>query len=74
MLIDASKYASVREALREAMTTSLPAPHTSVVIEGVINPDMPIRRVQIAVAQVTPADWKIFTERDGDSLAIYRWT
>lgn len=53
------------------MTTSLPQPHTSTVL-AIRN--MSARRVQIMVAQVRPDDWKLFTERDGDAVRIYRWT
>jgi hypothetical protein len=74
MLIDASNYPSVRAAIRETMATALTGPHTSLVIDGIINPDMSVRHLQIAVAQVTPADWKLFTERDGETLTLYRWT
>lgn len=71
------KPLTVRLALWEAMTTSLTGPGTQLVLNGAINAqgdDVPLKNLQIIAAQVTPKNWKLFTERTSDKLTLYRWS
>jgi hypothetical protein len=71
------KPLTVRLALWEAMTTALTGPGTSLEISGAINAQgdaVILKNLQIVAAQITPKNWKLFTERTPDKLTLYRWS
>lgn len=84
MIIDASQadrtdgpYGSrtVKLALWEKVSPLLP--HQSLRIDGVCDAqgrDIPMKNVQINVAQITPKGWKMFTERNDGGITVYRWS
>jgi hypothetical protein len=84
MIIDASQAnrtdgpyqpRTVRLALWEKVSSMLPG--DMIRIDGVCDArgtDVPLKNVQINVAQIAPKDWKFFTERRDDTLTLYRWS
>ncbi len=68
---------TIRAALWEAISAHLAVPGVSLVITGALDPQgkpVAARSLQIAVAQIVPNDWKVFTERSTTGLTLYRWS
>ena len=55
---------------RQSVRDMMPEPGNQVTMQI---PGVTRRNLQIAVAQCVPKDAKVFTERNGDSVEVYRW-